>query len=587
MSMPFEEPEDRTRLRSRIIGLGEHSLHKSYYPELKQQLAQLDQYRTRLEDLVRERTRALEEANSRLASEIIRRQEVEQVLAAEKERLMVTLQSIGDGVLSTNVQGLVTFQNPMAEMITGVGSSHAVGRPVSDIVSMGGEKNRIHVLVSEVIQSGVAAEETNPFEITSQDGKKRRITQSVSPISGPGGSVTGVVIVLRDMTELIRVEEEREKMLRLESIGLLAGGIAHDYNNILTAILGNISGSLLYIEAKGPAYDMLTEAEKAIMRARHLTTQLLTFSKGGAPVKKSSRIQDIIRETSRFALSGSRSRVEFDLPENLPPVLIDEAQISQVIQNIVINADHAMPNGGVVAIRASYDTGSYPGADGEKPGPFMKISIADTGVGIKKEDLAHIFDPYFTTKQKGSGLGLTGALFIVKKHDGSIDVQSEPGVGTTVTMYLPVRKENQKGPDIPSMTHDNQVSGTVLLMDDEEPILDVMEKLLTKKGFIVSTARDGREAVEIYKKSLEKGQRFDVVIMDLTIPGGMGGKETIRELLAIDPHVTAVASSGYSNDPIMSEFSSYGFSAILPKPYNIRDLVELVRSIILQKNPNG
>jgi signal transduction histidine kinase len=334
-------------------------------------------------------------------------------------------------------------------------------------------------------------------------------------------------MVLRDITERVRLSEEIQKHERLESLGVLAGGIAHDFNNILTAILGNISLSLELLGENNVVTDRIREAEKATFRAKSLTQQLLTFSKGGAPIRECARVEDLITETTGFAISGSNMRVIYDFPDTLRPVEIDRGQISQVIQNLVINAQQTMPEGGTLVIQA-VNTVLMDGQVAElKPGRYIKISFTDEGHGIEKNSLPHIFEPYFTTKETGSGLGLTSSMFIMKKHQGKIEVSSEQGIGTTFTLWLPICEDNGVIRNESVKETEKSQSGTILLMDDEEGILNVVSTLLKRAGWEVTCAHNGEEAVEAYQIAVTQGHPFDAVIMDLIIPGAMGGKEAI------------------------------------------------------------
>jgi CheY-like chemotaxis protein len=327
--------------------------------------------------------------------------------------------------------------------------------------------------------------------------------------------------------------------------------------------------------------ERLTEAEKACMRARDLTQQLLTFSRGGAPIKKITSIVNILRDSVNFALSGSRIRCEFSIPDDLWAVEVDEGQITQIINNLIINADQAMPSGGIIRIRAENVNISPKDPIPVKVGEYVKLSIQDEGIGISKEHLPKIFDPYFTTKQKGSGLGLATSYSIIKNHEGHISVESEPNVGTTFHLYIPaipgksIAEEKEREKEAPVMGH-----GKILVMDDEEFIRDLATDMLTNIGYQPTVVENGAKAIQLYKKAKESDKPFNAVILDLTIPGGMSGKEVIIRLKEIDPNIKAVVSSGYSNDPIMSEFKKYGFKGVIAKPYKTKELSEVLYRII-------
>jgi two-component system, cell cycle sensor histidine kinase and response regulator CckA len=387
-------------------------------------------------------------------------------------------------------------------------------------------------------------------------------------------------IIYEDLTERKKLEEEVLKIQKLESLGILAGGIAHDFNNLLTGIIGNISLAKMKLEAGHPAQRNLEEAEKASARTKDLTQQLLTFSKGGAPVRKMASLHGIIVDSCEFVLRGSNKRCEFDLSENLWLVEVDKGQISQVISNIVINADQAMPGGGVIKVKAENCLVAPDCGMPLTPGMYVKISIKDEGIGISKDNLSKIFDPYFTTKQKGSGLGLATVFSILKKHEGYITAESEPGSGTTFHLFIPALHEGTIG--VPEEVKSEAVigKGRVLVMDDEELIQQVAGAMLNHLGYEVQFANDGLKTLEMYKNAKQSSKPFDIVLMDLTIPGGMGGEETIHQLLKIDPQAKAVVSSGYFNDPIMADYAKFGFRGVVSKPYKIQELSEALYKIM-------
>jgi PAS domain S-box-containing protein len=392
------------------------------------------------------------------------------------------------------------------------------------------------------------------------------------------GRASGQSIV-RDITERKRLENEIQKSQKLESVGILAGGIAHDFNNILTAILGNISLGKMYTNSHDETHSVLTEAEKATLQAKDLTQQLLTFSKGGAPVKETTSIFEIIKESTNFILRGSNIDAEYICPDDLWSVDVDAAQISQVIQNLVINAEQAMPNGKKISIKLSNRILKQPPHPNIHPGKFVEIGIVDKGIGIPEEHLNKIFDPYFTTKQKGSGLGLATSYSIINRHGGHINIDSVMGQGTEVRIFLPA---SDKIIEVKQPGDDKVLSGNgkILVMDDEEMLLQLTSQFLNHLGYQVSTVSDGESAIEAYKKASQEGAPFSVVIMDLTIPGGMGGKETIKKLRQFDPHIRAIVSSGYSNDPVMADFQKYGFQAVLTKPYKIQTLSAVIDDVV-------
>lgn len=387
------------------------------------------------------------------------------------------------------------------------------------------------------------------------------------------------LVLAHDVTERRRMEEELLKAQKLESLCILAGGLAHDFNNLLTAVLGNISLAQMYADGDDRLAERLREAERASFRARDLTHQLLTFSRGGEPVKKVAALGPIIAEAADFALRGSRSRCELDLPEDLWAVEVDEGQISQVIHNLVINADQAMPGGGLVAVSGGKKRVRNAEIPGLPAGNYVQITIADRGIGIPQQHVKKIFDPYFTTKQKGSGLGLATSYSILHRHGGHITVASEVGKGTTFALYLPAVDQSAA---LRPRQRNSPVrgEGRVLVMDDEAMVRDVAANMLAGLGFAVETAKDGEEMLSVYDAAERAGRPFRAVIMDLTVPGGMGGKEAVEKLKDRYPAAKVIVSSGYSNDPVMAEYRAHGFDAVVAKPYTVKNLSEAVAAVL-------
>lgn len=415
------------------------------------------------------------------------------------------------------------------------------------------------------------------------------ISLRTAPILDQGGQTIGGVGIVEDIGGRRREEEERAKSQKLESLGLLAGGIAHDFNNILTSILGNISMLRLSGScATEDNHELLVDAEQAARRAKDLTHQLLTFAKGGAPVKKLIRVGDLIRETVSFALHGSSSRSVLDIPEDLWAAEVDPGQLAQVIQNLVINADQAMPEGGILTVRAANRPAREPAPPGLPAGAYLKLEVEDTGIGISAKHLERIFDPYFTTKSKGSGLGLTTSFSIIRKHGGSIAVSSEPGHGTCFTLYLPAR-ENVVLPRAAATSPSLSAAagqGRLLIMDDEPAIRDISQRMLRKAGYEVATTAHGEEALQLYQAARDQGRPFQAVILDLTIPGGLGGRETFLRLKAMDPAVCALVASGYS-DETLAETLALGFAGVVPKPFTAAELVQAVHDVLESRLPSG
>jgi len=414
----------------------------------------------------------------------------------------------------------------------------------------------------------------NPKEFLDLNYNKRILHIRIAPFSG------GAIITSIDTTPVRKLESKLQQFQKLESLGLFAGGIAHDFNNILTTILGNVSMAKLRVSTEDEIFDLLNEAETASVRAQTLTKHLLTFAKGGAPLKETALIKDILKESSHFVLRGSKSSCEFSIAEKLWPAEVDVGQISQVINNIVINANQAMPDGGIIQVSAEnliIDDGNELFI---KPRRYINISISDQGVGIAEKHFLKIFDPYFTTKYAGSGLGLATSYSIIKRHDGHITVESQLGVGTTFHIYLPasdkIVPEKEKVKLIKGQ-------GRILVMDDEASLRKVVGRMLKNLGYESEFAKDGAEAIWMYKEAQETEEPYDAVILDLTVPGKMGGKEAINKLLEIDPEVKAIVSSGYSEDSVLANFQEYGFRGMMPKPFESRSLGKVLHEVLKEK----
>ena len=516
-----------------------------------------------------------------IGQDITERKQAEADLKEEKERLAVTLRSIGDGVITTDTKGKILLLNYVAEKLTGWSHHDAVGRLLDEVFLIFNEFNRnpVENPVMKVLQAGSIIGPGNDTLLISRDGTEYIISASAAPITSAEGETLGVILVFRDITEKHKMEEELLKIQKLESLGVLAGGIAHDFNNFLTGIVGNISLANMDIQVGKNITNRLAEMENAAMRAKVLTQQLLTFSKGGDPVKELHNLASLVEESAAFTLSGSNVRCNFQLTDSLWSAEFDAGQIGQVINNLVINADQSMPEGGVVTIRAeNMEMGPLNNLS-LPAGNYIQVSIQDQGVGITREHQTKIFDPYFTTKQKGSGLGLTIAYSIVDKHNGRLTVESEPGAGSTFSFYLPAAGEYCRLESRPELAGKSG-QGKILLMDDEAIIRDVAAGMLEYLGFEVFLTDDGEKAIEIYGRLMETESPIDAVILDLTVPGGMGGKETIKKLIEMDPRVKAIVSSGYSQDPIMSNPEKHGFAGVATKPYRIQEISEVLCKIL-------
>ncbi len=400
--------------------------------------------------------------------------------------------------------------------------------------------------------------------------------------------VTSIVLSCEDISAAKRTEEDLQKIHKLESIGTLAGGIAHDFNNILTGLFGSLAIATAELQPDHPAMEHLRDAQRSMERATRLTQQLLIFAKGGVPLREGVSIDGLVEEVVRFDLSGSNVKPVFDIAPDLWVAEVDKGQIQQVFSNLTLNAKQAMPEGGHLFITLVNSVVGEGEIAGLKPGRYVRATFRDEGVGIEQRHVARIFDPYYTTKRFGRGLGLAITYTIVKKHGGGIVVDSAPDIGSTFTLYLPAPAADQENlsqpqPATPLSAPGDERPRRVLIMDDEEMICKVAARFLAKEGFLTEIAHEGREAIISYRRAMERGQPFDLVIMDLTIPGGMGGREAVKRLLDLHPEARVIVSSGYAEDPVLANYRSHGFRGIAPKPYTREGLLQVVRQTLRER----
>ena len=521
--------------------------------------------------------------------DIDKRRRAEEALAAEKERLAVTLRSIGDGVITTDIDGAIVMLNAVAEKLTGWSQREAEGKPISEVLRLIDTKTRRQDTnpVRQVLQSGAIVGQASHSLLIARDGSERSVTSSAAPIRDRQSKIIGVVLVFRDVSDKLKMEEELLKVRKLESVGVLAGGIAHDFNNLLAAILGNIDLARHLLPEGEKAATLLQNAEKASFRAKDLTQQLLTFSKGGEPITETASIGEVISESAEFILHGGNVACSYDMQEDLWLVEIDRGQMSQVIQNLILNSKQAMADGGRISI-VCRNVEDISGLHLPLPADrkYIRITISDTGAGISADILSRIFDPYFSTRKDGSGLGLAVAHSIITNHHGHISVESAPDTGTAFTILLPA-SAGKMAPPQPASQPPSEGKGRIMVMDDEEMVREITANMLHHLGYEVVTTASGEETIERYRQLQAASQTVDAVIMDLTIPGGMGGKEAVRLLHDIDPEARVLVASGYSNDPVLAQFRDFGFSATLIKPYRLHDLQQTLQLVLTPKAEAG
>lgn len=518
----------------------------------------------------------------KIKTEMEVRKIAEEALRESEEKLQSVFNQMQDVFYRTDKEGRIVWVTPSAaKMLRYSTSEELIGSDFSKFFSSAAKRQ---LLIKELTEKGNLL--NFEAELRRSDGSSIIVSINSHYYLDNDGVIAGEQGVCRDITERKKLEEERIKVDKMESLGILAGGIAHDFNNLLTTIVGNIKLAKISSDNHATINEILSDAEEACRRARDLTNQLLTFSKGGRPIKKITSIKDQLKNSALFALRGSNVNCEFHVAEDLGLVEIDEGQINQVIYNLVLNAIQSMPNGGTIRITAENSPLQSESSSFIPRDDYILISVRDEGVGIPKEYLPKIFDPYFTTKQKGSGLGLASTYSIIKNHNGYIDVESEAGIGTTFSIYLPIAKtKDLKTEGIRKSDTITKGTGRILIMDDDDTVLSTVGKTLKQLGYQVALVKDGYEAINLYKASKESLNPFDAVLMDLTIRNGLGGKETIKKLLEIDPSVKAIASSGYSSDTVLSDFKQYGFCAALVKPFEIEELSDLLNKILISTSP--
>jgi PAS domain S-box-containing protein len=500
--------------------------------------------------------------------------------------LAVTLRSIGEAVVSTDVYERIVLFNQAAEQLTGWSSAEALGRPLDEVFRLRRRQSHQSVLsgVARALEHGEPVSTDQGTLLWARDGSLKTVASTAAPIRAENSKIVGAVLAARDVTDQERIEAELLRARRLESITILARGLAHDFNTLLTGILGNVSVGRMFAAADAALDERLAHAEKSCLRAKELTERLLSFANSGPAAGRPVAISELLRDAAHLALSGSNCRCECVYPPDLWPVQIHESQICQVIYDVVTNASQSMLSGGVITIQARNQTVQTGGHLALAPGRYIQIEVCDRGVGIPPEHLPRIFDPYFTTKQHGSGLALATAYFIMQRHKGLIQVDSKVGAGTTVQLYLPAAPKPLPAPVEPPLALPG-LNGRVLLMDDESLILNLGAVVLKRLGYDVTLARDGEEAVQRFEEARTAGQPFAIVILDLMVQGGLGGDEALKKLRQLDPAVKAIVSSGYHDDPVIARYQDYGFIGAIMKPYHAADLAKLL-SKTLSNSPS-
>ncbi len=504
--------------------------------------------------------------------------EKEEQLRKEHKRLTTILESLGEGVIVINRQGLIELVNPKAEEILALSKENILGKNIAEILHLIEEESSKPITISlenldEICQRNLI--------LRNNHGENRIVVLNAAPIRFIGEN-RGWVIAILDVTEKARLEREVMRAQKIEALGLLAGGIAHDFNNMLMGILGYINLSQIYCEKqdKKRVSEFLTKAEMAVKQARDLSQQLLTFAKGGVPLKEPLALPEFIKEIAKFVVRGSHILVQFEVEERLWPIEADPSQISQVLNNLLINAIQAMPRGGTITIRAKNVWLEQGNSKRLSPGKYVRIEVEDQGLGIPKRLLDRIFDPYFTTKKEGNGLGLAIVHSIIKKHGGQIEVFSKEGKGTKFVIYLPATEKRPRKKEVSFLSPIFPAGGRVLVLDDDEFVREVVSEMLKGLGFQVVGVGNGEQMLELYRQAYEAGEPYLLVLTDLTLPGQKSGTDYAKELLEIDPHAVIIAMSGYANDPVMADPEAYGFRAAVAKPFRLEDLRRVLTEVL-------
>ena len=548
----------------------------------------LKKYSDELELNVTLRTMELNDLIDQLQKEVKERQSAEQALEESKELYSNIVESMSDGIFVLNREFQYTHWNRTMEKISKSSRTNIISSDKKPwelfphFLEQGVDQMMHRAMNGEIVQR-----DDIPFMLG--DGTRGVTSEIFLPLRAENGEIRGMVGIVRDVTEKKELEGHLQRVQKMEAIAEMAGGIAHDFNNMLTSVVGNISLAIMNLKAGRNAWKELETAENTVMRSSELAHKLITFSRGNKPVKNSVCIVDLVNRSSELALSGSNIAFEFSAPDDRLMVNIDENQMAQAFYNIIINAKESMQHGGKIKIKAQNRHISSKNRHDLAGGDYVKISISDDGSGIPHYYLEKIFDPYFSTKkrgtQKGMGLGLSITHSIIKKHFGNISAVSEFGKGTTLHIFLPMAIA-EDGKVIPNNIRatSEEVSrggapGRILIMDDDELLLEVSGRMLSHLGYETEFAENGEQSINMYKQALASNRTFDAVILDLTVKGGMGAEETIKQLFKIDPKALALVSSGYCNDPVMVKYEEYGFCGAIVKPYDMGNLKSVMSSI--------
>ncbi|MBN1647799.1 MAG: PAS domain-containing protein [Spirochaetales bacterium] len=531
---------------------------------------ELQQVNNELESRVKERTAELEKVNEKLSDEIAQRKSAELELQREKDLLAITFSSIGEAVIATDVKCRVQMMNTTAEKLTGWTLAKATGKVISKIITLKGrlESDEIDNPLSSVMESDDDTLKTPPCILVNKQGDEHIVSNTASSIKDSEGQIIGGVIILRDITKQIKLEEDFHRNKNIQSLGNLAAGIAHDFNNYLAGILGNLNLMKLQKGIGVELQTLIDSAERATKGARKLALQLLSFARGGEDLRIQTDITKLVNERAAEIFPEGLYDCIVKAERQLWPLNINTAQIEQVISSVLLNSKESMPQGGKVEISIKNSELKKNNTHALAPGQYIMIKISDSGCGIDSTHLDKVFLPYFTTKKTKSGLGLTTSFSIIQKHKGTISIHSSKTKGTDVEIFIPSETFSEG-----ITTEQNQdIRQKILYMDDNELLLQVTAKMIDNLGYQAVCVTDGVQALETFRTACDQKEKFHAVIMDLTIPGGAGAKEIIKDLRELDPSIYTIISSGYTTDKAITEYKSFGFDAVVTKPFTIDDL---------------
>ncbi len=580
------EDEDKFYLHGKQV-LADQNTDRKQHCELRMKTKKGSPFFVSMESIaIREGTDRRLDRFSTVITDITKRRLAEDALRDSEERFRNLAETANDAIIGMDENARVSLWNPAATKIFGFTSEEAIGNDLHALITPKRYRERARSAAKKFFETGTGAFVGRSVEVVglNKDGTEFPIELSISRMKT--GDVWNAAAIVKDIGARKRNEAELAKIDKLKATGILAGGIAHDFNNLLTGILANIGPVKIPLSPDSKDFKRLERAETACRNATDLTQQLLTFSKGGAPVKEIVSLSCILHESVDFCLSGSTAKPQFSISDDLRAINADKAQINHVIQNIIINANQAMPHGGIITISAENIELDDINTLALEAGDYVKVSITDQGTGIPENDLKNIFDPYFSTKEKGHGLGLAVCHSVIQNHRGSIVAESSFEDGSILKIYLPASREQvASGPVIIETLLSDVPGGRILVMDDEDFIRDTLGDLLPEYGFEVEVVVNGDKVIERYKKEKESGHPFNAVVLDLTIPGGIGGEETLKKLLEYDPQVKAIASSGYADGPVMANPGEYGFKGAVSKPYKVSILSNLLRDLLTEDSP--